>query len=129
MTASGRLDSATHISAVEWPPFGASAHQRGAPLTREINLVNKLAAIPLIISALATPALSFGQSSTGLTRAQVVAELVRLEQAGYDPSAGEDNSYPANLQAAEARVAAEDAARVPHMAAEPAAPSSMTGQP
>ena len=110
---SGRLDSATRISAVECPPFRGSSRQRGAPLTRGINLVNKLAAIPLIIGALATPALSFAQSSAGLTRAQVVAELVRLEQAGYDPSAGEDDSYPANLQAAEARVAAKDAARMP----------------
>lgn len=87
--------------------------------------MNKLAAIALIISALVTPALSFAQSSTGLTRAQVVAELVRLEQAGYDPSTGEESNYPASIQAAEARVAAEDAARVDHMV-EPEASSSVT---
>jgi hypothetical protein len=112
------------------PAISASALQRGAPLTREINLVNKLAAIPLVISVLAMPALSFAQSAAGLTRAQVVAELVRLEQAGYNPSAGEDNNYPADIQAAEARVAAEDAARVarmaPGMAADPDASSPMT---
>jgi hypothetical protein len=44
--------------------------------------VNKLVAIPLVISVAATPALSFAQSSTGRTRAQVIAELVRLDQAG-----------------------------------------------
>jgi hypothetical protein len=91
--------------------------------------VNKLAAIPLVISVLATPALSFAQSATGLTRAQVVAELVRLEQAGYNPSAG-DNNYPADIEAAEARVAAEDAARAAHtatgVAADPDASSPMT---
>jgi|ERR1700681_1461737 hypothetical protein len=112
------------------PAISASALQCGAPLTREINLVNKLAAIPLVISVLAMPALSFAQSAAGLTRAQVVAELVRLEQAGYNPSAGEDNNYPADIQAAEARVAAEDAARVarmaPGMAADPDASSPMT---
>jgi hypothetical protein len=79
---SGRLDSATRISAVECPTFRASSRQRGAPLTGEINLVNKLVAIPLVISVAATPALSFAQSSTGRTRAQVIAELVRLDQAG-----------------------------------------------
>jgi hypothetical protein len=88
--------------------------------------VNKLAAIPLVISVLATPALSFAQSTAGLTRAQVVAELVRLEQAGYNPSAGGDNSYPADIQAAEARIAAEDAARVARMAADPDTSSPMT---
>ena len=71
-------------------------------------------AAALTISLLATPLLSFAQASTGLTRAQVVAELVRLEQAGYDPSAGEDSNYPASIQAAEAKVAAEDAAGMDH---------------
>src|SRR5258708_13352847 len=96
MTVSGGRDSASRISAVECPPFHASARERGAPLTREINLVNKLAAIPLVISVLATPALSFAQSATGLTRAQVVAELGRLEPAGDNPSTGEHTHTPAH---------------------------------
>jgi hypothetical protein len=45
-------------------------------------------------------------SAQGLTRADVRADLVRVEQAGYNPSLGEDADYPADIQAAEARIAA-----------------------
>lgn len=45
------------------------------------------------------------------TRAEVRAELVRLEQAGYNPAESNADDYPQNIQAAEARVAREDAQR------------------
>ncbi|MGF6916648.1 DUF4148 domain-containing protein [Paraburkholderia sp. 40] len=41
-----------------------------------------------------------------VTRAEVMHELEELEAAGYNPSMGDDGSYPADLQAAEAKVAA-----------------------
>ncbi|AOJ85007.1 hypothetical protein WS86_22850 [Burkholderia savannae] len=61
----------------------------------------KTAALAL---ALAVPALSFAQPSSNgpLTRTQVRDELTQLERAGYQPS---KNQYPANIQAAEARIA------------------------
>ena len=46
----------------------------------------------------------------GLTRAQVRAQLVQIEKAGYNPARSNDPSYPAALQAAEARVAAQNGA-------------------
>jgi Domain of unknown function (DUF4148) len=64
----------------------------------------------VIAIAIAAPAASFAQSNQPVTRAQVRAELVQLEQAGYRPTAGTDPDYPADIQAAEARVAAENAA-------------------
>lgn len=63
----------------------------------------------VITTALAAPALSFAQSSAPITRAQVRAELVQLEKAGYYPG-GDDIHYPAAVQAAEARVAAQNGA-------------------
>lgn len=45
-----------------------------------------------------------------VTRAQVKAELVQLEAAGYQPG-GDDVYYPADIQAAEQRVQAAKAAR------------------
>ncbi|MGU2419692.1 DUF4148 domain-containing protein [Burkholderia cenocepacia] len=61
-------------------------------------------------SALAVPLMSFAQQSNGpLTRAQVRAELIQLEQAGYRPGLS-DPTYPANIQAAEARVQAQNSA-------------------
>ncbi|WP_109481730.1 DUF4148 domain-containing protein [Paraburkholderia sp. C35] len=57
--------------------------------------------------ALAAPALSFAQSNAPLTRAEVRADLVRVEQAGYRPGQGEDINYPADIQAAEAKIAAQ----------------------
>jgi Domain of unknown function (DUF4148) len=59
-------------------------------------------------AVLAMPAVSFAQSNAPLTRAEVRAELVQLEKAGYHPAAGENTTYPAGIQAAEARVAAQN---------------------
>ena len=68
-----------------------------------------LASIALA-ATLAVPAVSFAQQQAGLTRAEVRAQLVEIEQAGYRP--GSDGpTYPDRLQAAEARVAAKHAAQ------------------
>jgi hypothetical protein len=56
-------------------------------------------------AALSMSSAAFSQADTGLTRAQVRAELQQLEQAGYSPGRGNDPHYPEDIQAAEARVA------------------------
>ncbi|QGZ59949.1 DUF4148 domain-containing protein [Paraburkholderia acidiphila] len=58
-----------------------------------------------ILTIMAAPIVSFAQSNTDMTRAQVRAELVQLEQAGYHPGDGDNTTYPTEIQAAEARVA------------------------
>jgi hypothetical protein len=63
-----------------------------------------------IAAVLAIPAVSFAQSNQPITRAQVRAELVQLEKAGYRPGAGTEAHYPDELQAAQARVNAENGA-------------------
>ena len=66
-----------------------------------------------VAAALAVPALSFAQQSDApLTRAQVRADLVQLEKAGYNPNVS-DPSYPSNIQAAEARVSTQTLAQAP----------------
>jgi hypothetical protein len=63
----------------------------------------------VVAGILAAPAISFAQDAAApLTRAEVRADLVRLEQAGYRPSAN-DLHYPADILAAEARLHAPDA--------------------
>ncbi len=62
--------------------------------------------------AIAAPLSSFAQSNAPVTRAQVRAELVQIEQAGYHPAPGRDPYYPQDIQAAEARVAAQHSAIV-----------------
>ena len=75
--------------------------------------MKSLICLTLAISVLAGPVSAFAQTTSGpLTRAQVRAELVRLEQAGYSPSMGEDPNYPADIQAAEAKIAAQDSAQL-----------------
>ncbi|WP_310633522.1 DUF4148 domain-containing protein [Paraburkholderia sp.] len=64
----------------------------------------KVVAIAAIVAA---PAVSFAQSQQPVTRAEVRAELAQLRAAGYDPS--DWMHYPENIQAAEAKVAAEKA--------------------
>ncbi|MBY4865779.1 DUF4148 domain-containing protein [Burkholderia sp. Bp9017] len=59
----------------------------------------------VVAAALVAPVVSFAQSGSALTRAQVRAELVQLQQAGYNTARGEDPHYPEAIQAATARVA------------------------
>jgi Domain of unknown function (DUF4148) len=62
-----------------------------------------------LAAVLAVPAISFAQSNAPVTRAEVRAQLIQLEKAGYQPGL-DDPYYPANIQAAEARVAAQNGA-------------------
>ena len=64
----------------------------------------------VVAAVLAVPAVSFAQTSQPLTRAEVKAQLVEIEAAGYNPGTANDYDYPADIQAAEARVAAQHAA-------------------
>lgn len=65
----------------------------------------------LFVSALvAAPALAFAQSpNTPVTRASVRAELVQLQQAGYNP-ATDTTQYPKNIEAAQMRLDAQQTA-------------------
>ncbi|AQH05202.1 hypothetical protein A9R05_40105 (plasmid) [Burkholderia sp. KK1] len=65
----------------------------------------KLATI-IVAAALTIPAVSSFAQSQSLTRAQVKADLVQVERAGYNPSK-DRTTYPAEIQAAEAKVAAQ----------------------
>ena len=64
----------------------------------------------VVAAALAAPVAVFAQSNAPVTRAQVRAELVQLEQTGWRPAAGADPRYPEDIQAAEAKVAAQNSA-------------------
>ncbi|HEX7936210.1 MAG TPA: DUF4148 domain-containing protein [Paraburkholderia sp.] len=66
----------------------------------------------VIATVLAAPVASFAQSNQPVTRAQVRAELVQLEKAGYQPGRA-DPYYPADLHAAQARIAAENGTAQP----------------
>jgi hypothetical protein len=59
------------------------------------------------LSVSTVPAVCFAQSTVPLTRAQVIAQLIEVENAGFHPGSVDYVEYPDNLQAAEARVAAE----------------------
>lgn len=64
-----------------------------------------------ITGILLTPVASWAQLTAPLTRAQVRAQLVQIEKAGYSPTQhAKDNNYPTDIQAAEARVAAQESA-------------------
>ncbi|OAJ62291.1 hypothetical protein A6V36_19105 [Paraburkholderia ginsengiterrae] len=62
----------------------------------------------VIAALISAPLAAFAQSNQPVTRAQVRAELIQLEKAGYNPSLSNADDYPANIQAAEARVAAQN---------------------
>jgi hypothetical protein len=66
-----------------------------------------IAAAAMVASATSVYAQTMVEPDTHqITRAQVRHELEELEAAGYNPSQGDDATYPADLQAAEAKVAA-----------------------
>jgi len=63
----------------------------------------------VIAALIAAPLAAFAQSNQQpLTRAEVRADLARVEKAGYNPN--DWYHYPANIQAAEARIAADNKA-------------------
>ncbi|WP_434667429.1 DUF4148 domain-containing protein [Paraburkholderia sp. A3BS-1L] len=73
--------------------------------------MKSLAFAAITVSVLAAPALVFAQQDgSTVTRAQVKAELIQLEKAGYNPAVRDPN-YPNNIRAAEARVADQAAAQ------------------
>jgi hypothetical protein len=76
----------------------------------EVLIMNSLIKAVAIALVVAAPVASFAQSNQPLTRAEVRAQLVQLEKAGYSPSASDNSTYPAQIQAAEAKVAAQNAA-------------------
>jgi Domain of unknown function (DUF4148) len=71
----------------------------------EVVVMKSLIEAAVIAALIAAPLAAFAQSSQSLTRVEVRAQLVDLEKAGYNPHDWVD--YPENIQAAEARVAAE----------------------
>jgi hypothetical protein len=73
----------------------------------EVYIMKSLISAVVVAAALVAPVASFAQSNQPVTRAQVRAELIQLEKAGYDP-VGDQTDYPANLQAAQARVNAQN---------------------
>lgn len=64
-----------------------------------------------IAAVLAAPVAAFAQASQQpVTRADVRNQLIQLEQAGYNPANSSDPTYPADIQAAERRVDAQNPA-------------------
>lgn len=90
--------------------FGAEhiAFVLRAAAIKFLDIMQSLIQAAVFAAALAAPVVSFAQANAPVTCAQVGAELVQLEKAGYNP-AGEHADYPVGLQAAEARVAAQNA--------------------
>ncbi|MEA3124665.1 MAG: hypothetical protein QOD67_1684 [Caballeronia sp.] len=64
----------------------------------------------IAIAVLSAPVASFAQSNAPVTRAQVRAELTQLANVGYHVGDGDNARYPEDIQAAEARVAAQKSA-------------------
>ncbi|MBN3756387.1 DUF4148 domain-containing protein [Paraburkholderia sp. Tr-20389] len=63
----------------------------------------------IVAALLSAPLAALAQNNQPVTRAQVREELVQLHNAGYSPL-DDRNSYPTHIQAAEARIAAQQAA-------------------
>ncbi|HWT35272.1 MAG TPA: DUF4148 domain-containing protein [Paraburkholderia sp.] len=71
--------------------------------------MKSLGQVVVVAALLSAPLAAFAQSSQPVTRAQVREELVQLHNVGYSPL-DDRNSYPTHIQAAEARVAEQQAA-------------------
>jgi hypothetical protein len=85
----------------------------------------KIAALAAVLSA---PVVSFAQANEPVTRAQVRSELMQVEQAGYSPSHTSDAQYPADIQAAEAKVAASNPGAQEHGYGPSTSGTSQAGQ-
>ncbi|MFM0308816.1 DUF4148 domain-containing protein [Paraburkholderia sp. RL17-383-BIF-A] len=68
-----------------------------------MKVLNKAIAV---LGALVLPVAALAQSSQPVSREQVKAEMSQLEAVGYNPASRNDASYPAEIQAAQARLSA-----------------------
>jgi hypothetical protein len=68
--------------------------------------MKSLIQVVAVAAALVVPVVSFAQSNAPLSRAQVRAEIVQLERAGYRPANDNATNYPVDIQAAESRLSA-----------------------
>lgn len=66
--------------------------------------MKKLISAVALVCVAALPMLSVTSANAAETRAQVRADLVQVEQAGYQPGASA-LQYPADIQTADARIA------------------------
>jgi hypothetical protein len=73
-----------------------------------VFIMTSLIKAVVVVASLAASATVFAQSNTRITREQVRAELVQLQQAGYHVGDGDQAHYPEAIQAAEARIAAQN---------------------
>jgi len=72
--------------------------------------MNKYFISTLVLSSvLAAPVFAFAEDNAPITHAQVEAELVQLETAGYNPEV-KDNNYPRTIEAAEQHIAGQQSA-------------------
>ena len=71
------------------------------------SLIQAVAIAAILAAPVAAFAQAAGTNQQPLTRAEVKNQLIQLEQAGYNP-ASDRTQYPANIQAAEQRVSAQD---------------------
>jgi len=83
------------------------------PLEVNIMKTRTLIQAAIVAAVAAVPALSFAQQvdtqQAPKTRAEVRNELIQLERAGYNPADTNETNYPADIQAAEARVSQQNA--------------------
>lgn len=66
--------------------------------------MKSLIADAVLTAVLIAPLASFAQSSGPITRAQVKAEVVRLENSGYPPAGSNDYNYPQYFLDAQSRI-------------------------
>lgn len=94
-----------------------------------MKVIVKTAVVALVLTA-ASASFAQDHSDASITRAQVRAELVQLEDAGYRPFVN-DVHYPTNVQIAEANVTQQQAAtqdKAPQAYGSDTAGNSQAGQ-
>lgn len=72
-------------------------------------MMKTLICVTIAAACSAAPAVVLAQPATPITREQVRAEVIDLQTVGYSPGTASDNDFPGNIQAAEARLAAQRA--------------------
>jgi hypothetical protein len=100
------------VSTLDSPICEQRCSQKDEKHNLEVAQMKSLVQAVVIAAALAAPVAAFAQSNQPVTRAKVRADLVQIEKAGYRPGDGDNTSYPAQVQAAEAKIAAQETSGV-----------------
>jgi hypothetical protein len=102
------MNAGCRVERLSFDRLTAKSNPRVGRLTdQEVRMMKRLIHTAWAVAVVAVPVACWAQADSSLTRAQVQAELVQLQQSGYNPANAATVDFPANMQSSDASAAGQ----------------------